>query len=149
MALYFVQHGVAVASEEDPQRPLTKAGKRDAVAMASHLQARGIHPSRIVHSGKLRAQQTAELMARELEVVKVETAAGMAPKDDAAAFAAGIKADDSMYIGHLPHLQKLVSWLVAGDADAEIIRFRNTGVVCLEPGDNHFEVAWYLVPALC
>jgi len=149
MALYFVQHSVALASDEDPQRPLTEAGKREAVAMASCLLARGIRPSRIVHSGKLRALQTAELMARELEVLRVESAQGMAPKDDAVAFAAGIKSDDTLYVGHLPHLQKVVSILVTGEPDPNVIRFRNTGVVCLDTGERNYEVNWYIIPELC
>lgn len=149
MALYFVQHGIAVAKEIDARRPLSPEGEQQVLAMARFLKSRGMAPTRIVHSGKLRASQTAMLLAEILGVTWVEIGQEMAPKDDANRFAARLAEDDSLYVGHLPHLQKVVSALVAGDPDAGIVRFRNAGVVCLESGGDHYEVAWYVVPQLC
>src|SRR5688500_9788627 len=63
MRLYLVQHGEAVPEQVDPQRPLSEAGRRDVQAMARLLAGAGIRPTRIVHSGKRRAQETAELLA--------------------------------------------------------------------------------------
>ena len=73
MNIYLVQHGEAVAKEVDPERPLTESGRSDVRRMASFLGAAGVRVSRIMHSGKVRAKETAELLAAAV-------APGMAPQ---------------------------------------------------------------------
>ena len=63
VGLYLVQHGEAVPDDVDPARPLSQAGKKDVERLAEFLARRKLAVSRILHSGKLRAQQTAELIA--------------------------------------------------------------------------------------
>ncbi|MES9849230.1 MAG: histidine phosphatase family protein, partial [Candidatus Thiodiazotropha sp.] len=59
MKLYLVQHGEACKKEVDPDRPLTDRGREDIDRLATFLKQAGIRPDRVVHSGKLRAMQTA------------------------------------------------------------------------------------------
>jgi len=54
-----------------------------------------------------------------------------------------------MYVGHLPHLEKAVSYLVAGDEKAGVVKFVNSGVVCVEKDDSGYHIGWYLVPSAC
>jgi phosphohistidine phosphatase len=80
MRLYLVQHGDAVPEQDDPQRPLSAMGRRQVDAIARWLASAGVRPERTIHSGKLRAQQTAELLATALGG-GVETVAGLSPND--------------------------------------------------------------------
>ena len=60
--LYLVQHGRAVPEHEDEQRPLTDRGADD-VSWVAHwaIDRFAVRPHRIVHSGKTRSRQTAEI----------------------------------------------------------------------------------------
>ena len=61
--LYLVQHGEATKETEDPARPLTEHGRQEVVKVARALARVRLGVSVIAHSGKLRARQTAELLA--------------------------------------------------------------------------------------
>jgi phosphohistidine phosphatase len=63
MRLCLVQHGAALAKEVDADRPLSEHGVRDVRRVAAFLKDAGIPVTRIVHSGKARAEQTAHLLA--------------------------------------------------------------------------------------
>ncbi|HDD66024.1 MAG TPA: phosphohistidine phosphatase SixA, partial [Nitrososphaeria archaeon] len=62
MKVYLVQHGEAKREEEDPARPLTEEGKREVEDVARFLAELGVRVDRILHSGKLRAAQTANIL---------------------------------------------------------------------------------------
>jgi len=64
MFLYLVHHGVAVAPEVDPRRPLSPAGLAAVERLAAQAAALGAKPAVVWHSGKLRAKQTAEAFWR-------------------------------------------------------------------------------------
>jgi phosphohistidine phosphatase len=48
----------------------------------------------------------------------------------------------------LPHLGKLVSYLVAGNENARVVQFVNAGVVCIERDSTGYHIKWYLSPSL-
>jgi len=149
MPIYFVQHGVAVPEEVDSNRPLSADGRREVEAVAAHLRKVGISVKKVCHSGKTRAKETAQILARQIGDGKLYEVPGMNPNDPVAEFAAGLKEDNVMVVGHLPHLVKLVSYLVAGNENARVVHFVNGGVVCVEKeGDGH-SIEWYLKPSLC
>lgn len=148
MSIYFVQHGKCVAKEVDPDRPLSDEGRKEVERVAARLHKAGTALGQICHSGKTRARQTAEIMAGQLGVDWIIECAGMKPNDDAAEFAARLE-DNSMYVGHLPHLARLVSCLTADGEETEVVRFTNAGVVCVGRDDNGWYVEWYLTPSLC
>jgi phosphohistidine phosphatase len=83
MRLYLVQHGEAKREEEDPSRPLTENGRIEVERVAEFLARAGVKVDRILHSGRLRAAQTAEILARHLRPSKgVERAEGLDPLAD-------------------------------------------------------------------
>jgi phosphohistidine phosphatase len=149
MALYFVQHGVALSKEQDPDRPLSSEGEADVIGVAQRLKTQQIRPSTICHSGKKRASQTAEIFAGQLFVSDVHAYTGMGPNDDVRDFTKGLTNDGTMFIGHLPHLAKVVSFLVAGDENSAVVKFTNAAVVCLEQDDSDFYIDWMIKPSLC
>ena len=82
MRLYLVQHGESVPEQVDPQRPLSAVGRRQVEAIACMLAGAGVRPEWTTHSGKLRAQQTAELLANACSSNHcVEVMAGLNPTD--------------------------------------------------------------------
>jgi phosphohistidine phosphatase len=59
MDLYLMQHGQATTETEDPERPLTDAGRAAVQRVAKRARAADVRISGCLHSGKLRAEQTA------------------------------------------------------------------------------------------
>jgi phosphohistidine phosphatase len=147
MRLYLVQHGAAVPEAEAPARPLSAKGRED-VARTARVLARSVSVGAIRHSGKLRARETAELIARSVNAAEgVIEAKGLAPNDPAASTAAELAnaPHDLMLVGHLPHLAGVASLLVAGRESPPAVDMHMGGVVCLE---RNPQGSWRVVYAL-
>ena len=154
MNLYLVQHAEAKPKNEDSQRPLSDKGYADADKTAGLLSER-VRPSVnvIIHSGKLRAKQTAEVLADYLSPIGgIKAADGLTPTADPAIWAEQLSAisENVMIVGHLPHLSKLTSKLLCGDDSSTIVEFKNAGIVCLAKDDyGAWSLQWIIVPGLC
>ena len=148
MRIYLVQHGEAKRKEEDPARPLTEKGRSEVERVGRFLARIGVRVDRILHSGKLRAAQTAELMAKYVKPMeRIEAVDGLDPLADPRIWAEKLDEGehDLMLVGHLPHLKRLASLLLTGRDDLEIVRFRYAGVVCLEK-DERWSILWVIRP---
>ena len=152
MKLYLVQHGKALAKAEDPERPLSEQGEQDVRNVASQLGDAGVQVVRIWHSGKQRAARTAEILARRvLSGRGIEKIKGISPNDPVADFAsdADVWDEDTLVVGHLPFMSRLVSLLTVGDAAHELVQFTPGSIVCLErQDDHHWVLAWMIRPDL-
>ena len=152
MRLYLVQHGAALPSEVDPVRPLSESGRRDVQAIAELLKGAGIRVERVWHSGKPRAEQTAQLLAKAvMPRGRIEEVGGIGPHDDVAGFVsdADVWAQDILVVGHLPFLSRLVAWLASDDPEHEVVEYAPGSVVCLERREvDRWLVLWMLRPEL-
>lgn len=148
MPMYFVQHGLSESEETDPHRPLTPEGREQVEAVARALKQVGVEVDQVCHSGKLRAKQTAEIIAEQIAAGATRMRKGMGPNDSVMHFAPTLE-DDTMYVGHLPFLDQLLSFLVVGDEDACVLRFAHAAVVCLDDDDAECSIEWFLTPAMC
>jgi phosphohistidine phosphatase len=152
MRLYLVQHGEAEPKEKHANRPLTSTGRNEIGRTAEFVKRAGIRLHEIRHSRKLRAQQSAEVIGKQVKAERgVVAADGLAPKDNVEAVAAGINEqnEDIMLVGHLPFLERLATFLVTGNADAQpIVRFQRGGCCCLEreQDEGKWAVLWMVVP---
>jgi phosphohistidine phosphatase len=151
MFLYLSQHAEARNKEEDPERDLTEKGRLDIEAVAHHLKRLNIEVQQIFHSGKTRAQSTAQVLASHLRPKTGSTAApGLAPLDDPEIWAervADLK-ENILLVGHLPHMGKLAALLMSGDKNKKLINFQMGSVIQLrrmEPGQ--WALDWMIVPA--
>lgn len=146
MKLYLVQHTRPKPKEEDPERPLSDEGRLDATKMAKFLSKLEIKT--IIHSGKLRAQQTAEIFADSLKA-EVKKEGDLEPLSSPKVWHQKLQnqTEDLMIVGHLPHLEKLASLLVGNDEEKKIVEFQQGGVVCLEKTEN-WSVRWVITPDL-
>jgi len=139
---YLVRHGEAKSENVDPERHLTSRGITEVTQIAKEaVEQLGVRPDRIVHSGKARAAQTAEIWAGLVGADAAGTD-GLSPNDDPANWAARLAAedDDMMLVGHLPHLERLVGLLVTGDPDRAVAGFPAGGFVGLERADGGWNV---------
>lgn len=152
MKLYLIQHAEAKAKEDDPQRPLSELGLLNSHKVASFLAQKEIAKvSHILHSGKLRAEQTAEILAKELQPGSITATDGLNPLDDPSIWAARLTEtnEDLMLVGHLPNLSKLAAHLITGDSTKTPIAFRMCGVFCLGRDEKgNWSVCWGIVPEM-
>ncbi|MFQ5946590.1 MAG: phosphohistidine phosphatase SixA [Anaerolineae bacterium] len=151
MHLYLVRHGEAKSEEEDPARPLSDRGREQIRHVAQHAAAFGVELAEMHHSGKLRARQTAEILAERLSPARgVHEMAGLAPEDHPGKARAEIEAarEPVMLVGHLPHLSRLASVLLCGDPDQELIEFQTGAIACLARVERDFRLQWVLTPDL-
>ena len=134
--------------ETDPDRPLSEQGMRDIRILAMHMQNMGIQLGNIFHSGKLRAEQSARLIAEtlspELEPLKTE---GLGPSDDPSEIVSDIEqlADNILVASHMPFVSRLCSILLTGATDAEFASMPGT-LFCLEKTDSKWRLAYMLRP---
>lgn len=74
---------------------------------------------------------------------------GLSPLDEPNIWAERLKdvPDDLFLVGHLPHLARLASLLLCGNADKNIVSFRMAGIVCLKRDDaGTWSLQWMLTP---
>jgi len=154
MQIYLVQHGESQPEEIDPERRLTENGARAVQRVADFLRTSGgLHVDAIWHSGKARAQQTAELLgpatrAGEGALMQHD---GLAPKDAVEPIKRELEQGNSnvMIVGHLPFLGRLAALLLTGNADNEVVAFQLGCVVNLNRDDAcRWKLEWMIVPKL-
>jgi phosphohistidine phosphatase len=151
MRLYLVQHGHCLDEAQDPARPLSEVGRREVESVAAIARHFDLAVTRIEHSGKLRAQQTADLFAAALAPAQgVHARPGLAPRDDVAALVHdGLAPDGLMLVGHLPLLERLAGLLLVGDPERRIYRMQNAGILALESAsDGRWTIRWAVTPRL-
>jgi phosphohistidine phosphatase len=149
MKLYFVRHGKAspVASS-DEMRPLTHQGADDVRQIGRFLDRMGVEPVRIYTSPRLRALQTANIIADSL--------GARAFVDDACNFNFNIRhipelvADlgekaEVMFVGHNPSMSEIVEATCGASVDL------STGAVaCVTqiypPAHMQGQLKWLVTP---
>ena len=150
MKLYVVQHGDAVQKDINPDRPLSEMGQTQIRRLAKLLKASGIVPSRIFHSGKLRAKQTAELIGAALVPrMATEAIAGLGPNDSSDTLISSLAdgTEDALVVSHMPFVGRLVARLVGSAEGSEILAFQPGSMACLERGDDgDWVINWFLRP---
>jgi len=152
MILYLVQHGRSLPKESDPERGLTDLGRVEVEKVASKAHRVGVRVTKVIHSGKKRALQTAEIFATYLTPgTKPMWESGLNPEDNVEVFSETLaEREDLLVVGHLPFMERLASYLVTGSQDKPVIKFRNGGIVCLEfeEGENTWVIMWAMTPEI-
>jgi phosphohistidine phosphatase len=151
MKLFLVQHAESKHKEQDTTRPLSEKGWKTIKKMAKHAEEQlQIGVTQICHSGKLRARQTAEVLAEYLNPPKGMIAdENLQPLADPKIWKERLveTTKEIMLVGHLPHLSKLTSLLLVGDEYKEVVAFTMAGIACLERDQQrHWSIQWVLTP---
>ena len=134
MELYLFRHGEAMSPLENPKRPLTQKGRRDVEQMVDVLKKEHVRFSKLYHSPKLRAVETASILGNHFGV-SPEEIDFLTPEDDPEKAKSLFQEDQNvMVVGHLPHLPSLASLLLSGQIGKIQLDFKTAGAVCLEKG---------------
>lgn len=150
MKLYCVRHGEACSPDVDPQRGLTAQGLKEVGDVARHLSNHAITIHQILHSGKARAEQTAETLAQALNVSDIEASPQLLAGDgEIEPMMEWLKAtdEDAMIVGHLPFLPRLINGLLlANDQLPPVINFTPGTVICMSRVAPEIWTADWLLP---
>lgn len=151
MRLYSVQHAESKRRDEDPSRPLSEKGWEDIRRVAKYAgKYLHIRVNKIFHSGKLRAEQTAQVLADHLHPAEgVMAAEGLDPLADPKVWKNRLAdaTEDIMIVGHLPHLGKLAAVLLVGHESKDAVTFKNGGITCLEKDERgQWTIQWMITP---
>ena len=145
MKLYLVRHGEYVHPSIDSSCPLSNDGIANIRMLAEFLSEKDISPQQIVHSGKTRAQQSADILADHGGFAATpELLEGLKPNDPVGAIALFLMAQqsDTMIVGHLPFLSLLTSLLLHGAEDAQGLPFAEGTCVSLTRRNDTWSLDW-------
>jgi phosphohistidine phosphatase len=148
MRLYLARHGDYVLDPVQKLDVLSSQGVDDITRLAGFLRGLNLRLAQVFHSGKHRARQTAELFAKAFAYDQpLEVHTGLMPNDDVLSFAEELEQSEEalLVVGHLPFMSKLVSQLLTGTENKEIVHFQPGTLVCLEKtARGRFHVLWVL-----
>ena len=141
MQLYIVRHGIAIDREApkcpaDPERYLTEEGKEKTRQVAQGLAALGVVADLFLSSPYVRAMQTAEIFASELEYPKQKIRRtdlllpGAEPSLLFRELAKERQASSIFLFGHAPQLDDIVA--TALGSKRHITSLKKAGVALLE-----------------
>lgn len=153
MKLYCVRHGEAEESDINPERPLTEKGRMDIESVARFMGESGLHIDSLLYSPKKRAIETALIFAKYL---KAEQVAECVPLLDEQRDVSplvdmiSIWSQDTLLVGHLPFMSRLISALVLGKSDDyPIVNYPPGTVICLDRyKDERWIISWLLGPGM-
>lgn len=121
MQLYFFRHGQAEDAQmpdfDDFSRQLSEKGIRRTKASAQALLKLEVKPTRIYSSPRLRARQTADILAEALglEVLVREEVGFSLSVQAVESLVADLQDDQSaLFVGHEPSLGATLSFLIGG-----------------------------------
>ena len=151
MKVYLIQHAQAKSEQEDPRRGLTDEGKKTIQKTAAFFAKLGLELGEIRHSTKLRARETAQVIAEVLgKEALLRECEGLAPNDPLEPLVQELRfiAHPLVIVGHLPFLSKLASLMLCGSETAEPIAFNYAAMVCLAGNQGKWQVEWIINPYL-
>jgi phosphohistidine phosphatase len=150
MALFLVQHGKSLAKDVDPDQGLSEEGVAETRRIAEVAKGYHVNVKSIKHSVKTRARTTAEIFTDALDPADgIQEITGIKPMDDIPAIAKDMDSQAAtMLVGHLPFMERMVSFLITGSIENPVIKFQNSGIVCLDqdPETGSWFIKWTLMP---
>ncbi len=148
MRLYFLRHGIAEdLATSDFDRELTKRGRRRVATSAKVMKRLGIAPSQIFSSPRLRARQTAEIVAEALGrgVTLTEAVNFGFDRADLRRLTKNLSADDEvMFVGHNPDMSLLVSEITGVDVSMKKGGLARVDVIGKAVDEG--ELVWLIAP---
>jgi phosphohistidine phosphatase len=145
--IYLMRHADAVSDEVDPERPLSAKGRDQVARVCAALRnVASFKPAEIWHSPLARSRETAELLARGLQLTApLVLAPGLEPDDDPGKIAPALerRTQDIAVVGHEPLLGVLASIIVHGPNSPGIyFPFPKAGVVAISRQGKKWQSEW-------
>ncbi|MCC5880939.1 MAG: phosphohistidine phosphatase SixA [Idiomarina sp.] len=147
MKLFIMRHGEAAPQQAsallggasyatDEARELTSLGREEVVASAQWLKAHYPKLDLAISSPLVRAEQTMDLVAKEIPIESREISAEVTPSSDPESFASALlarlqvePAETVLVVSHMPFVCYLVSYL---DHKVQAPLFPTAGIAVLE-----------------
>lgn len=148
MELFVIRHAIAEDGDDDDARPLSKEGARRFREVVRLLRRLDVSLERVLHSPKLRASQTAELLNAIVDGPFEVTS--LLAQPPAPALLGLFQGGSVGVVGHEPHLSALVSWLIAGGPTGAAIELKKGAVAHLrgEPRPGGMRLLALLPPKI-
>jgi phosphohistidine phosphatase len=140
-----MRHATAeeAAGGSDATRRLSEQGRREAQEAAEAIGKRDVRPAIVLTSPRLRARETAEIVARTLGV-PVEVREGLNCGATAAAYLDALKPDDGRDVLIVAHNPEISAFACALSRRA--ISFRPSTVGCFELTADSASLEWVRHP---
>ncbi len=146
MYIYLMRHGTADTPYTGSESSLTKSGRVGVEATAAYIKSENIQFDTIISSPKLRAAQTAEIVAKTVDyptkdIIQTDTLKPNATPAEAMRFISNYSDKQSVLcVGHLPSMPRLTAALLGMSSthpfpNATLYRVE---VDTLPPGDSKF-----------
>lgn len=152
MKLYLARHGDSLPAGADDERPLSEQGVSDIKRLADFILPLKLQVSRIIHSQKYRAKQTAGILAASIQSLEpMESTVALDPLASVDPMIDDLYAErkEMLWVGHLPFMERVVGKLVAGDENKNRVAFGTGSLVCLEEAEGgRWIICWMVVPEL-
>lgn len=145
MQIYLMQHGACYPEEVNPEQPLSPVGRESVQATGEALRRMGLWFNAICCSPKIRAWQTAEIIAKATNhslsrIIETPNLKAMTPPERTLDFVKGLGGEGAVLLtGHLPNLGKLASHLLTGGSGAHV-HIENGAITRIDtpsPGTRH------------
>jgi phosphohistidine phosphatase len=132
MLIYLMRHG-DYHLNKDNNDVLTPKGIQQIESLSQFLLQSKISITEILHSEKNRAKQTASIIAHQLGSNKINEKTLISPNDDPSSFLAELSIYESgtLVVTHLPYVGRLLSHLVLGQDEVDIVDFQPSTFVAL------------------
>ena len=148
MRLYFLRHGIAEdLAPSDFERELTERGRRRVAASAEVMRRLELAPSQIFSSPRLRARQTADIVAQALgqTVTLAESVNFGFSLADLRRLTKNLPADaEVMFVGHNPDMSLLLSEIAGLDASMKRGGLARVDVIGNAVAEG--ELVWLIAP---
>ena len=152
MKIYLVRHGEAVSSDVDPARPLSEKGRASVRGVADLLKPSDLKVESAFHSGKARAEQTAEILSEAIVPERgIFSREGLFPNDPVQPVKDFVESleRDVLIVGHLPFMEKLASLMISGRDNASVMKFSAGTTACFEKQpEESWRLLWSIDPAI-
>jgi phosphohistidine phosphatase len=157
--LYLFRHGIAVdpgtPGIPDGERPLTGKGEKRLRQIARGLKTLDMTLDRIITSPLVRARETAEIIARALELrERLEIANVLQTGSSASTIKRWLRERSEerlLIVGHNPTLSDLVALLVLGSEGPSVCDLKKGGMAALTPWSasaDRYQITWIATPRI-
>jgi phosphohistidine phosphatase len=149
-SLFLARHGKAIPESRDSSRPLSPQGVKELEKCAKYIAAQKIQIDEILHSNKLRARQTAEILSKHIGPAGgLREAGGLSPMDDPQPWLdeLTVTKDKLMLVGHLPFMSRLATLLLTGRMTSSCIVFYPGTVAAFRNSGGDWALEWVIPPS--
>ncbi|MFN2443700.1 MAG: phosphohistidine phosphatase SixA [Thermoanaerobaculia bacterium] len=145
MLIWLMRHGDAEIRGQDDHRELTPEGRDAIEKLARRVAERTGAIHSVHHSGKRRAEQTAEILA---STMKLDLAPAplelLRPNADPYALARWIEslAEPVALVTHLPLVERVAGVLISGSPEVPVLAFSTGTIAAIEKERDQWKLAW-------